>query len=103
MVVLSSIWVEYIAATNEIEEASKKYPETKRELSARLMKLITTIKANRTKPVSNIIDRLYGISKLFFDSNEKNWEIIITTRINPENVIAGFNPENVFPVSLGTR
>ena len=92
-----------VAAVNEINEASKKYPEINRDSSALLIKLIATNKVNKIRVSINTTERLEGIPKLFFDSNGKKGESQGIPRVNPAIAVAGFKPIKVFPVSLGTR
>jgi len=86
-----------------MNEASKKYPATKRDLSDLILKLIVTKIVNKIKIVINAVERLETKPKLFFDLYEKIREINGTIKPNEAIPVASFKPKKVLPVSLGTR
>ena len=86
-----------------MNDASKKYPAIKRDLSDLILKLIVIKIVNRIKIVINTIERLEAKPKLFFDLYEKIREARGTIKPNKAIPVAGFKPKKVFPVSRGTR
>ena len=86
-----------------MNEASRKYPETKRDFSDLILKLIIQKIVNRIKSIINTIERLETNPKLFFDLYERNRETEVTTKPNAAIPVASFKPKKVLPVSLGTR